>query len=781
MQLKSITTQGFKSFAKKINIDLESQVTGVVGPNGSGKSNVVEAIKFVLGEQSMKGLRSKTGSDLIFKGSHHIAPLSRASVSIHLDNRDKSLADDLASENSPEASLLKNFLNLDEIVLTREIYKDGASEYFINDTKVRLKDVQELLAMANISVAGHTIVNQGEADRILLSNNVERREMIEDALGLRIYHLRIKEGEKKLEKVEEHLKEIEIQRRENLPHLKYLKKQVSELERREDEIEKLSHMLKVYLYKEDLEIKNLSHELEKNNFLSEIQTLEQKLLSLESQKENPKEIEENRELTTLREEANRLREEATPLTNKKDTLYREKVNLELEIKFILERLNQKSVETLTKASEIYTLNKSDLEKYQEKREIVWEVILETEQNKNYAELPKILREAKLEEIDFLNQIKHLEKENNAPAEVEADNSDAQIEELKEKLSDTEKSLELLDANIASLLNKRKEVEEKLSTLESEEKEKFYKLDNQILEIKLALEKLHFQEEQIQTKKQNLHNKETNFENILQEYSLTLGTKTFRYKNFDPNAETAEELQQFINLSQGELFRKIERSKIIIEESGVVNASEILSEYETLSERDNFLINEIEDLEKSRKNLETLITDLKNTLLERFNTGLETINRNFNNFFTEIFPGGSATLSLVKEKVTEAEDGEEEEQNKKAGIKIAINLPQKKIHDLQMLSGGERALSSIALIFALSSINHPPFMILDETDAALDEANAQKYGRMIRRLAENSKLLVVTHNRETMNQCDVLYGVTVGAEGASKLLSIKFDQATEFAK
>ena len=158
--------------------------------------------------------------------------------------------------------------------------------------------------------------------------------------------------------------------------------------------------------------------------------------------------------------------------------------------------------------------------------------------------------------------------------------------------------------------------------------------------------------------------------------------------------------------------------------------------------------------------------------------------NFNNYFNEIFPGGKASLSLekiTKPEILEGEEDLEEEKSREPGIEIAVNLPEKKVKDLQMLSGGERALSSIALIFAMSSINHPPFMVLDETDAALDESNARKYGKMIQKLSEKSKLLVITHNRETMNQCDVLYGVTVGAEGCSKLLSIKFDQAVDYAK
>jgi len=212
----------------------------------------------------------------------------------------------------------------------------------------------------------------------------------------------------------------------------------------------------------------------------------------------------------------------------------------------------------------------------------------------------------------------------------------------------------------------------------------------------------------------------------------------------------------------------------------------MEEYKNLSERDSFLSTEINDLENTRLSLENLIKDLKESLLLEFNSGLEQINFNFNNYFNEIFQGGKASLAL--EKITTKtlnENGEDEDidegKQREPGIEISVNLPEKKVKDLQMLSGGERALSSIALIFAMSSINHPPFMVLDETDAALDEANARRYGKMIKKLSEKSKLLVITHNRETMNQCDVLYGVTVGSEGCSKLLSIKFDQATEYAK
>lgn len=797
MQLKSISMQGFKSFAKKVNIDLEAPVTGVVGPNGSGKSNVAESIRFVLGEQSMKGLRSKSGSDLIFKGSSFLSPLSRASVSIHLDNTSKKINEKILSRNSEQNEILLNFINLDEIILTREIYSDGASEYLINGTKVRLKDVQELLAMANISAASHTIVNQGEADRILLSNNSDRREMIEEALGLRIYHMRIKDGEKKLDKVRSHLNEIDLLRRENTPILNSLRKQVKELEKREEEIDMASKMLKIYLFKEDKNIKSKKEETNfHENILEKINILEDDLVTLAKEKEI---LEENNQNTEIQKEIQKIKEEIifeeeklNILEKEREILYKESINLDLEIKFLEKKreeiLNKnKNLEEIKDDIENYFVNKNSFKAFEGNRDRLWHNILSLYEAKRYEELKTDLYLAKEEEKNFFNEIKkdEIQKERQEIIErAEESDFNTEIKTLKDRLEGRKTRLEELDY---SKKNFEKEIEikkEKKNRLLNEEKEKSYKIDNKILSLKLELEKLNSVKENIKLKSENIKMEELDFENLLKEMSALIGSLAFQYRNVKED-ELSDDEKIYFALEKHELLRKIERSKIRIEESGIMNAGEILEEYKTLSERDEFLSKEIADLENSRMNLENLIKDLKDTLLLEFNTGLSKINENFNNYFNEIFPGGKASLAIekIEKKISEEnlEEDLDEEKTKEPGIEISVNLPEKKVKDLQMLSGGERALSSIALIFAMSSINHPPFMVLDETDAALDEANARKYGKMVRRLAERSKLLVITHNRETMNQCDVLYGVTVGAEGCSKLLSIKFEDATEYAK
>ncbi len=246
------------------------------------------------------------------------------------------------------------------------------------------------------------------------------------------------------------------------------------------------------------------------------------------------------------------------------------------------------------------------------------------------------------------------------------------------------------------------------------------------------------------------------------------------------------------LGQEERRAKIERLKIRIEDSGI-GGIEVVKEYDEILARDAHIASEITDLEKSSEALAILMDDLTKTLEDRFDKGMEKINSEFNRFFGLLFGGGEAELSITREvkRKTEVEEmleavadsgeGYGEPKDDEPGINIVVNLPRKKIKGLDMLSGGERALTSIALLFAMSRVNPPPFLVLDETDAALDEANSRKYGDMVETLAKQSELILITHNRETMSRANVLYGVTMGADSISKLLSIKFDDATAYAK
>ena len=201
--LKSLEISGFKSFAKKTELQFKSRVTAIVGPNGSGKSNIAEAFRFALGEQSIKSMRGRRGEDLIWNGGSEVGRSNRASVKLIFNNSKK----------------LFNF-DFDEVIIERVVSRDGGNEYYLNGSLVRLKDIVELLGNAHIGASGHHIISQGEADRILTANSKEKREMIEDALGLKIYQSQIAESEKKLERTQVNLREAELLRREIAPHLR---------------------------------------------------------------------------------------------------------------------------------------------------------------------------------------------------------------------------------------------------------------------------------------------------------------------------------------------------------------------------------------------------------------------------------------------------------------------------------------------------------------------------------------------------------------------------------
>ena len=239
--------------------------------------------------------------------------------------------------------------------------------------------------------------------------------------------------------------------------------------------------------------------------------------------------------------------------------------------------------------------------------------------------------------------------------------------------------------------------------------------------------------------------------------------------------------------QEDRHRMLERMKIRLEEAGGTG-EEIRQEHKEVSEREAFLARELDDLAKSAAGLRSLIDDLDTELAKHFSDGLAKVNASFGEYFALMFGGGGARLTLEEPEDPEESDDEglesEDElpkEKERPGIEIAVNLPKKKVRSLMQLSGGERALTSIALIFAMSQVNPPPFLILDETDAALDEANSRRYGDMIENLAKKSQLIVITHNRETMGRTNILYGVTMGGDGVSKLLSVKFEEAVTVAK
>jgi chromosome segregation protein len=328
--------------------------------------------------------------------------------------------------------------------------------------------------------------------------------------------------------------------------------------------------------------------------------------------------------------------------------------------------------------------------------------------------------------------------------------------------------------IASYEEKRKEIEKAKDETREAEKDIFRIVAKQN-EVHAVLDRLKTEERQV------FYDEET-FKNDLSELSSVGGVEILKFSDEYIDYEQEDRGLQF------ERKKHLERLKIRLEESGVVGGDDILKEYKDTEDRDEFLAKELIDLEKSKEDTEKLINELSERLDFEFKEGVKKINDEFNNFFTLMFGGGNASLRVLRQekrrRVSEDDeleniaDGQKEVEE---GLEVEVSLPHKRIKGLMMLSGGERALTSIALLFAISQVNPPPFVILDETDAALDEANSRKYGDMVGNLAKHSELIVITHNRETMSRAGVLYGVTMGKDATSKLLSISFKEAEEVAK
>ena len=280
--------------------------------------------------------------------------------------------------------------------------------------------------------------------------------------------------------------------------------------------------------------------------------------------------------------------------------------------------------------------------------------------------------------------------------------------------------------------------------------------------------------------------ERQFEEEVREGVALLGSDAARFKQESiPEGALVEEREE-----QEKRRRAIERLKIKIEESGAGNADEVTKEFNQTKDRDEFLARELLDLDASAKKLRDIIEELDHKIDERFSDGLVKINEALKTFFTRLFGGGDARLELEAPKLKDdgeidPETGEiitiQSTEEPVRGLGIQVQLPRKKVRGLEVLSGGERALTSIALIFAMSQVNPPPFLILDETDAALDEANSRRYADMVKILSDRSQLILITHNRATMSAAGELYGVTMSSDGVSKLLSVKLEEAEKVAK
>lgn len=755
MYLKSLELSGFKSFAKKSYLSFSTPITAIVGPNGSGKSNTAEAFRFVLGEQSIKSLRGKRGEDMIWNGGGDgpipVGRSNRASVKVIFDNTNNLFKD----------------IDFDEVSIERVVHRDNTNEYLLNGTQVRLKDIIELLASAHIGATGHHIISQGEADRILSASIRERREMIEDALGLKIYQWKKLESIRKLEKTQENMDRVESLRREIAPHLKFLKKQVEKLEKAEEMRNELVLLYREYFSHESAYLKSEHDRLSK-----ELAGPQAELINLGKELENAKQI------LTVSKDKDKKSDEIITLESRlaktrssKDDISRELGRLEGEISANTRAIEKEQARI--KDEELKTVYLKDVEG----------VVDAIEDLKSIDDVKRLF----VEVISILRSFISSHRTNNDSAFI--GDAEKEIDKLSKERDKLEHDFSTIVEEESRLVREY----EDLKRVVEHEKDTNRDAEKDIFRIIARQNEIRHVVDGLTVALNENTRRHDDFKRELGEAGMLAGREAVGFREIESHHIEDRSVQEFRR-------KQIERIKIRLEDSGITGGSEVMKEYKETEDRDMFLSKELEDLDKSKKELLMLIADLDTRIDYEFKSGILKINTEFHKYFSLMFGGGKAELTVVKEtrrrKKGDVEElGEilsgdsleigssvqDDSEDGPEGLEVNVSLPRKKVKGLMMLSGGERALTSIALLFAISQVNPPPFIILDETDAALDEANSRKYGDMIENLSKHSQLILITHNRETMSRAGILYGVTMSSDGASKLLSIQFDEAIKVAK
>ncbi len=910
MFLKSMEMFGFKSFADKIHVEFESGITAIVGPNGCGKSNVVDAVKWVLGEKQAKNIRGQTMEDIIFSGTDQRKPLSLAEVSLTIDNTNRILDFDS-----------------DTVTVSRRIFRDGESEYLINKSPVRLKDIDKLFMDTGIGKSAYSVMEQGKMDLILSTKAEDRRYLFEEAAGISRYKMQKRESLKKLQDTGENLnrlndiikeiereKELKSRQADKTKEFLNLKGKLSDLdiklsiiryreivkkhEKNQADIEKLQ--------KEREEItgrvsatsaENEKDEKKKNDLQYQLFEIEKKLDAYRVRRETiditteknrklveehqarkkgtAKKLEERSEnLERLMVEKKKSEETAVDLKGKIaedkrklaeffesrkkkiDSIHASRDKIEENNRKIrendagLKKLREALEVVIKKLVDAIEKRKIELEDSENEREEVRRLITE-ELSQMEMNLNNAVDELKLKSFDrawmFLEKINiknlkdnidkfegyedgfrsilfdktgiHADKENldkriremvlhidelradnvmldefiqNEQRELENINAmitrierdiaryendsnwiekqlvslTHQIDDIKKQIENFNEEITRTDKAIEDLLREIKESEDRLIQF----KEKSEALKASISE--LVSRRSEIENNIVKRKSESRKDEEelvkalekiSNFERNGVELSFKRDSiQDYLWTEYEKKISELSEIKINENLA-GEFQNEIQDLKKKIQDLGPINNLAI-QEYRDLKKRFEYYIDQKSDIEKARQDIISVIEDINKTSVDLFMSTFNDIQKNFSDVFKRLFEGGEAFLEMVDlENVLDS------------GIDIMVRPPGKKFKNINLLSGGERALTAIALLFATYMVKPSPFCFLDEIDAPLDEQNIQRFVKMLREFARSTQFIIVTHNKKTMNISESIYGVTMEDPGVSKLVSLKMER------
>ena len=876
MKFKQLEVVGFKSFADKTSFYFEDGLTGIVGPNGCGKSNIVEALRWCMGETSAKSLRGSGMEDVIFSGTTSRASKNLCEVALKLENDNR----------------LPQFKDMPEIEVKRKIEKDKGSKYFLNGREVRAKDVQILFADLSTGPHSPSMVSQGRVGSLVTAKPTDRRAILEEAAGIGGLHVRRHEAELRLTAAENNLKKADDIMKQIENQLKNLLKQAEEATKYKDmsnNIRSLEAKL-VYFQSQEIEGSILGAQEELSEVEDEISAVNiDKNFNENALKEEGKEIkplrDENAELNSklqrlnlefeqISEEENRAKNEIEKIKKEikqinididrekqivNDATSNEK-RLSAEKNDILE-INQNSSEIEEKANNSYQESLKELNQEQDLLNKLSDKIfsqiggfdfnlIKNKTDQLSSSIKEVaLRLKKLsgenDELDsgaIKNRIDEIQNEfikmedladkinfdleAAAPqANLNSDTTNALKNEFIEKI----KTISELQEKYASRLSKYESIKqevtkrkERLSIIESEIKnwidlkenseKKFLELNERFKENENALsqeeakpgsiaekkgtyvqniknieedvlqinEKLISKEDSVQSINQKLYDINTTVLGITERKvraqtiieGLKEKKKEIELKSLTDFKHPIAELPTFAEIDideqvkTSEIENQIQKLKDRRERMGAVNLRAD-NETQELQDQIDRMMNDRKDLVQGIQKLKSSINDLNEKGRERLLDAFEKVSRKFNDVYTKLFAGGNARLELI-----ESDDPLE------AGLELLVSPPGKKLQSITLLSGGEQALTAMALIFAVFLINPSPICILDEVDAPLDDANVTRFCSLLDELSSvtDTKFVVITHHALTMSRMNRLYGVTMAERGVSQLVAVDLEKA-----
>ena len=731
MQLKHIKLSGFKSFVDPTKISFPTNMVGVVGPNGCGKSNVIDAVRWVLGELSAKNLRGESMVDVIFNGSENRKASGQCSIELLFDNSSAKIGGEYASFN--------------EVSIKRVMTRDAQSDYFINNTKCRRKDVQDIFLGTGLGPSSYAIIEQGMVSKLVSAKPDELRTHIEEAAGVSKYRERRRETESRIKRT-----------KENLSRVKDIRDEIGRLIKR---------------------LENQAKAAEKYNLLKQDKSrfeLDKAILFSIEAKSNRDDLQ--KKLDALNRDLKIKNAESDTAQSQIDQFRTENESVLSEYEEAQKNFYAVGAEIAKREANLQNINKNEDETKLnlERAKQSYEEAKETE--KNFDELSPSERAMHILE----SMIVTIEKFG-----INNDNIRDKAIELKGLLTDilniaTAQSKTLTDEYLSrqnDLENQIQEAEELKQSIEVEMKDFVSKSsDAESILISLRQKQSKFNEElrELENKKsiadldsRAISEKITNIRVEQKTYEINLENSNKKIKEAGIDIETID-FSDYEDQSVEDLEEKLVDIETKIIRLGAINLA-APEEIEEESKRKDELDIQYDDLIQALDKLTAAIKKIDQETKTIFKDSFDSVNLKLKEMFPKLFGGGVAELTLT------------EDDSLNAGVVLMARPPGKKNSSISQLSGGEKALTALALVFAIFDLNPAPFCLLDEVDAPLDDLNTLRFINMVEEMSKTVQFIFITHNKVSMERSDFLMGVTMQEAGVSRMVSVDVNQALELAE